>query len=222
MNINLKLDIPLFNYPTLKVKTNLLLYPYFCTEDDVLNPFEDFNEDKNFIRKIIFDNSIRVMNKTKLIEKLGIVDEITLFSLRREYTICLSSHDVVKKLKADFVATLSRAKSLGDFSVRTTKKTDTIVLERILRDSRACILEYEDLIQEIESSRVVPRTFIKGISNPGSIESSGRLWWLSEMHPNIKDAYASSKYIYNNKKYKAGNFQIKEEYVPESRVEPEY
>jgi len=220
MNIELNITIPLINSTqTIKANSQLLLYPFYCMEADVVNPFEEFEENKSiFVRQIIFNNSIKVLTETKKLEMFNILAEEDLFALRREYTICLSTYELTKKMKLDYVGTISRAKKLGDFEVSTSKKTDSLVVDRLLKDTKECLEYFTGFIKELESEKVLPRYFAKGSLNITSTYSGSRLWWLSGMTPNITDAYASSKALYNNKQFKIGNFTVRRDYVPESRA----
>lgn len=220
MNVELSLTIPLVsNASDIKVNTQLMLYPFYCTEEDVVNPFEEFEDNKSvFVRQIIFNNSIKVLTDTKKLEMFNILQEEDLFALRREYTICLSTYEMTKKMKLDYVGTLNRAKKLGDFEVSTSKKTEGLVLDRLLSDTKECLQYFTNFIKELESEKVLPQYFSKGSKNITSTYSGSRLWWLSGMTPNLTDAFASSKAMYNNKLYKVGNFSVRRNYVPESRA----
>lgn len=220
MNVELNLTIPLLNNLTnIKVTTQLLLYPFYCTEEDVANPFEEFEDNKSvFVRQIIFNNSIKVLTETKKLEMFNILAEEDLFALRREYTICLSTYEMTKKMKIDYIGTISRSKKLGDFEVSTSKKTEGAVLDRLLADTKDCVQYFINFIKELESEKILPQYFAKASKNITSTYPGSRLWWLSGMTPNLTDAFASSKVLYNSKQYKVGNFNARGNYVPESRT----
>lgn len=220
MNVELNLTIPLLNNLTnIKVTTQLLLHPFYCTEEDVVNPFEEFEDNKSvFVRQIIFNNSIKVLTETKKLEMFNILAEEDLFALRREYTICLSTYEMTKKMKIDYIGTISRSKKLGDFEVATSKKTEGAVLDRLLADTKDCVQYFINFIKELESEKILPQYFAKASKNITSTYTGSRLWWLSGMTPNLTDAFASSKVLYNSKQYKVGNFNVRRNYVPESRA----
>lgn len=222
MNIQLNLKIPLINSNSINITGEFLLYPFYCIESDVLNPFEEFDKNQNkFVRQIIHNNSIKVLEKTRIIEQLGILTEEQLNRFRRDFTICLSTLEVTTKLKLDYIGTITRMKKLGDFEVQTSKKTEGDVLNKLLDTTEDCVKEAELFIKQIESERVLPVSFAKGSTNPDNTLILGRIWWLSEFNPKIRDAFANNKIPYGNNRYKAGYFTIKEnrDYVSEARAD---
>ena len=219
MNIDLKLEIPV-GTSVVKVKLTPLLYPFYCTEYDVIDNSEDLSVNINSIRKIIHNNSITVLNETKKLEELKILSEEDLFILRRDYTRCLSLYDYIKSSTANYVVSSSRSKNLGNFSVSTSQKMSTDSLKLSLEDNQNCIKKFKELIYELTDSLLpVAATFEKGSKNLTS-HTSNRLWAESDMFPLLNDAYASTKYTFLSKRYKAANYNIfKEYYVPKSRAE---
>lgn len=223
MNTNLKLKFNITNGSTtkvVKVTSDLLLNPMYATEEDILTVFGESSKDKgNQARKSIFNASLTVLRLTRKIEKLKILSDIDLFHFRRDFAICLATNDMAKILNKELSDSISRSKTLGDFTVSTSHKSDNVVLKNILSDTSNCVLEFKLLIEDTEMERVLPSTFVKSISNITS-RTSDKIWWNSNLPP-IRDAFASEKYIYNGNTYKAGSFNIKEyqrfrgnDYVP--------
>ena len=214
MNIDFKLKLPLIKIEepteklTLLVYAQVLLQPLYALESDVISPFTDL-KDSHFpwIRKLLFNNSLTVYRLTHFLEKTKLISTEDLFLLRRDFVICLVTNDMAKQMNKDLASQISRAKSLGDFSVSTSKKGDSSVLLQILSDSSNCISEMKSLIIDLEQSTVVPVSFVKGRYNPRT-QKKGRLWWHSGLPERIKDGYGNEKYYLNGIGYKAGSFNL--------------
>ena len=211
MNVNLKLKLPIINNSTqeersLVVESSLLLNPLYALEEDILGPFDEVKEeDLPWIRKVLFNSSLTVYRLTKKLEELKLIKSDDLILLRRDFTICLASNEIAKQMNKNNIASMSRAKSLGDFSVSTTNKNDPTFLLKIASDTALCIEEMKKLINDILQSNILPSVFVKGSMNPSTRES-GRLWWLSELPIKIYDGYASQKYLFNGNLYKAASY----------------
>lgn len=215
MNIDFKLKLPLINEETsetsfLNVSAQLMLKPLYALESDVISPFETLDE-KSFpwIRKLLFNASLTVYRLTKFLENTNIISKDDLFLLRRDFVICIVTNEMSKQLNKDLAASLSRSKTLGDFSVSTSKKGDSSVLLQLIRDSSDCIAEMKQTIEDLQQSSILPATFVKGQYNPRT-KLIGRLWWHTELPVDIKDGFASKKYHYNGDSYKAGTFNIRD------------
>ena len=214
MNVNLKLKLPLISLSNplekkvITVSTQLMLNPIYALEEDVITPFTTLKEEQlPWVRKLLFDSSITVYRLTKTIEKLNLITEEDLFSLRRDFVICMVTNEMAKQLYKDALSTISRSKSLGDFSVSTSTKSDSAAISRIMSDSNSCITGMKALISDMELSGLTPATFTKGASNP-STRKSARLWWHSDLPYKITDAYVSNKYWFNSNGYKASTFNL--------------
>lgn len=214
MNIDFKLKLPLVNKEDvsdtslLLISTQLLLSPLYALESDVISPFSGL-EDSQFpwIRKLLFNASLTVYRLTKSLESISIISQEDLFMLRRDFVICIVTNEIAKQMNKDLAATLSRSKSLGDFSVSTSTKGDHSVLLQIIKDSNACVEEMKQAISDLEQTSILPTSFVKGRYNPRTVKSS-RLWWHSELPVNVVDGYASKKYYINDRGYKSGNFNL--------------
>lgn len=213
MNINLKLKLKLVNQQAeikvIKTSATILLNPYYASEDEIISVFSDLTDEKLLLtRKLIFNNSILALNLTRTVEKLNILPSVELFALRRDLTICLTTNDLAKHLNKDLINANQRSKTLGDFAVSTSTRADNTVLKEVLANSSNCIAELKGLILDIESERVLPKAFTKGILNPNS-KMSSRLWWLEDFPIKISDSYATTKYMWNGEKYKAASFNLR-------------
>ena len=215
MNVNLKIKLPLVNInnPLDKkiytIDSYLLLNPFYALEEDVLNPFTQVQqEDMHWVRKVLFNSSIKVYRLTKVLEELNYLNPEELALLRRDFTICLSVNEVGKQLYKDISAQISRSKTLGDFSVSTTKRNDLGLINKTLSDSNNCIEEMKKLIEDIKESNITPSSFVKGKTNERTL-GSDRLWWLSDLDDKVSDGFASKKYLYKGRKYKAGFLNFK-------------
>lgn len=214
MNIDFKLKLPLISIedPTKKnsinIYSHLMLKPLYALESDVISSFSNL-EDKDlpWVRKLLFNSSLTVYRLTKPLEGLSIISKEDLFLLRRDFVICIVTNEIAKQSNKDLAASISRAKTLGDFSVSTSKKGDSAVLLQIIKDSSDCIDEMKDLINDLEQSTILPRSFVKGRYNPRT-RVTGRLWWHSELSERVVDGFASKKYYKNNTGYKAGTFNL--------------
>lgn len=214
MNIDLKLKLPLVNIDddtktsTLLVSAQLLLTPLYALESDVISPFSDITDEHfPWIRKLLFNASLTVYRLTKMLEKSKWFSLEELFSLRRDFVICLVTNDIAKQMNKDLASAISRSKSLGDFSVSTSKKGDSAVLLRIIDDSNSCVAEMKQLILDLEQSNILPASFVKGRFNTRT-KKENRLWWHTDLSPNITDGYASTKYYQNGRGYKGGTFNL--------------
>ena len=220
MNIQLDITIPLLNnFTDIKVSSTVFLHPFYCLEDDILNPLDEEFKDipLSYVRRLIFNNSISVYRETQALEKSNFLPTEFLYSLRRDYTICLTTLETLKKIKAHSTGSSSRSKRLGDFQVVHSDIFNPIVLQKMLNDYSDCQDEFKDLIKDLKEENNLPKAFSKASKNTNTTYSN-RLWWLSENYP-LKDAYASSKIYYLDKKYKVGNIMLPEDkYVSKARI----
>lgn len=212
MNINLKLSLPLIdsdgNEKNIKIDSDLFLFPFYAVESDITSSFPSVREeDIKFIRQSIHNASMQVDRNTSLIEAKQLLSTKELFSLKRDYVICLVINETAKRLNSDQVKKVSKSKSLGDFSVSTSSDAgDNLILKKVFEDSNNCIEELNKLISDAEQDLILPVDFIKGRSNARNFQSSGRLWWLRDdgVIFRVIDGYASTKYWFNGNRYKTG------------------
>lgn len=213
MNINLKLNIPLVHEETgdtlkAKVKSDVLLNPFYATEEDILPKFNDLTEeDIYYLRKQIFNASLTVNRLTEKIEMLRVLSPTQLFAMRRDYVICLATLDLAKRVSSFLKKAQSQSKTLGDFSVSRSETSDNTSITTIINTSLECIKEMNNLIMVTEQERVLPREFIKGRYNTSNIQANDRLWWLKDFdvgYTRSPDGFASVKVNYKGNNYKAG------------------
>lgn len=205
MNLNIQLTIPFKNsQETIKVETNTCLTPFFVTERELLNVYlqEWSPRFEVSARELIFYASIRAEETLKL--KLKFIPEDELFSLKRQLTLCIATIAFGNKFNSDFIKSMSRSKTLADFTVSTTVSNDTGFLMNIIKDAQACVSDIESIIQELNSGDSTARLFVKGKLNFGNYDTS-RLW----LHRNIEEAYsrethASKKEYVNGRLFKNG------------------
>lgn len=208
MNIQLDLKIPFINATgNLIVSADLLLSPFYVSEKELLSTYLTTYTNDQFLaaREIIFSSSITAdelinNNLDKLPEK-----ELALF--RRNLTLCLAIVAFGNKFNADYIKSLSRSKSLAEFSVSTTTTNDPQFVVNIIKDAKQCVEDAKELIDAIAlNGEGLIKTFIKSELNPHSNEVN-RLWHHYVLPIKSREAYASEKTYFNGRFYKnGGNF----------------
>ena len=210
MNINLKLSIPFKDTnETLTVVADTLLEPFYITEREVLSVFLEEYSDRfvKGVREIIFYSSIKANEILEL--KLQHFDIEELKTIRRQLTLCLAIIGFGNKFNSDFIKSMSRSKTLADFTVSTTVANDSGFLNNIIKDAQTCVNDLTSLIQEINSGDSVARLFVKGQSNTLNYDSS-RLWAHRSLTSFSTETHASLKKPFNGRYYKnGGNYVTK-------------
>lgn len=210
MNINLKLSIPFKDTDeTLTVVVDTLLEPFYITEREVLSVFLEEYSDRfvKGVREIIFYSSIKANEILEL--KLQHFDIEELKTIRRQLTLCLAIIGFGNKFNSDFIKSMSRSKTLADFTVSTTVANDSGFLNNIIKDAQTCVNDLTSLIQEINSGDSVARLFVKGQSNTLNYDSS-RLWAHRSLTSFSTETHASLKKPFNGRYYKnGGNYATK-------------
>ena len=210
MNINLKLSIPFKDTDeTLTLVADTLLEPFYITEREVLSVFLEEYSDR-FIkgaREIIFYSSIKANEILEL--KLQHFDIEELKTIRRQLTLCLAIIGFGNKFNSDFIKSMSRSKTLADFTVSTTVANDSGFLNNIIKDAQTCVNDLTSLIQEINSGDSVARLFVKGQLNTVNYDSN-RLWAHRNLTSFSTETHASLKKPFNGRYYKnGGNYVTK-------------
>lgn len=204
MNINLKLSIPFKDTnETLTVVVDTLLEPFYITEREVLSVFLEKYSDR-FVkgaREIIFYSSIKANEILEL--KLQHFDIEELKTIRRQLTLCLAIIGFGNKFNSDFIKSMSRSKTLADFTVSTTVANDSGFLNNIIKDAQTCVNDLTSLIQEINSGDSVARLFVKGQLNTVNHDSN-RLWAHRDLPSFSTETHASLKKPFNGRYYKNG------------------
>ena len=210
MNINLKLSIPFKDTDeTLTLVADTLLEPFYITEREVLSVFLEEYSDR-FVkgaREIIFYSSIKANEILEL--KLQHFDIEELKTIRRQLTLCLAIIGFGNKFNSDFIKSMSRSKTLADFTVSTTVANDSGFLNNIIKDAQTCVNDLTSLIQEINSGDSVARLFVKGQLNTVNYNSN-RLWAHRNLPSFSTETHASLKKPFNGRYYKnGGNYATK-------------
>ncbi len=210
MNINLKLSIPFKDTDeTLTLVADTLLEPFYITEREVLSVFLEEYSDR-FVkgaREIIFYSSIKANEILEL--KLQHFDIEELKTIRRQLTLCLAIIGFGNKFNSDFIKSMSRSKTLADFTVSTTVANDSGFLNNIIKDAQTCVNDLTSLIQEINSGDSVARLFVKGQLNTVNYDSN-RLWAHRDLPSFSTETHASLKKPFNGRYYKnGGNYVTK-------------
>lgn len=210
MNINLKLSIPFKDTDeTLTLVADTLLEPFYITEREVLSVFLEEYSDR-FVkgaREIIFYSSIKANEILEL--KLQHFDIEELKTIRRQLTLCLAIIGFGNKFNSDFIKSMSRSKTLADFTVSTTVANDSGFLNNIIKDAQTCVNDLTSLIQEINSGDSVARLFVKGQLNTVNYDSN-RLWAHRNLPSFSTETHASLKKPFNGRYYKnGGNYVTK-------------
>lgn len=204
MNINLKLSIPFKDTDeTLTLVANTLLEPFYITEREVLSVFLEEYSDR-FVkgaREIIFYSSIKANEILEL--KLQHFDIEEIKTIRRQLTLCLAIIGFGNKFNSDFIKSMSRSKTLADFTVSTTVANDSGFLNNIIKDAQTCVNDLTSLIQEINSGDSVARLFVKGQLNTINYDSN-RLWSHRNLPSFSTETHASLKKPFNGRYYKNG------------------
>jgi hypothetical protein len=150
MNIQLNLKIPFINATgNLIVCADLLLSPFYVSEKELLNTYLVTYTNDQFLaaREIIFSSSITADELIK--DNLDKLPEKELALFRRNLTLCLAIVAFGNKFNSDFIKSLSRSKSLAEFSVSTSATNDPQFVVNIIKDAKQCIEDAKELIDAI-------------------------------------------------------------------------
>lgn len=187
---------------------NTMLTPMYTTESELLALFVDEEEyDKYYLkaREIAFTSSIRAEEYLKGKLTSGTIPEETLLLLRRELSQCFGVNGLANFFFKGYRESVSRSKTLGEFSVSTTVKNNTYALRDIINSSKDCIKDAKRSVEEFKHlAASMGASFNKGACNLGS-RFSYRLWFHNNLPERSTQIYASEKYgHYNGNRYKDG------------------
>ncbi len=202
MNINIKIKIPLLaGESSLSFSENLLLTPLYITERELLARYlTKYTEDQfDSAREIIFYNSLRADEMVG--NKLDNLSTKEQFSFKRKLTLCLSVIEFGNKFNTDYIKSLSRSKSLAEFSVSTSSTNDPQFVLNIIKEAKDCVSNIEDIINRAGEGLI--RTFVKGALNANAVDSD-RLWHHYNLDVPSNIPYASKKKEFNGRYYKNG------------------
>lgn len=202
MNININIKIPLKDQEdVLKISENLLLDPLYITENELLSVYLVKYTDDHFkaAREIAFYSSLKadeIIGKT-----IDCFSDKEKFSFKRQLTLCLAIISFGNKFNTEYIKSLSRSKTLAEFSVSTSSTNDPQFVVGIIKEAQECVSDIKDALSM--SGDVLIRTFVKGANNPLN-NTSNRLWHHFNLQDKSTKTYASEKKYYNGKYYKNG------------------
>lgn len=205
MNININFKIPILNTSSyISFNENILLSPFYVTEKELLSVYltEYTDEQLKLAREVIFYNSIEADNLFRnVLESLTPQEQ---FALKRRFTLCMSIISFGNKFNIDYVKSISRSKTLAEFSVSTSKTNDPYFVVNIIKEAKECVDTLKDIINR--SGEGLIRTFVKGMLNSKNLDSN-RLWHHFNLPFQSQEIHATKKKEFNGRYYKnGGNF----------------
>lgn len=192
------------------VTLNTMLSPMYTTEAELLAFFVDEEEYEKYYlkaREIAFTSSLRADEYLKARMKLTKLLPEHALLFKRELSQCLAINGLANYFFKGYNESVSRAKTLGEFSVSTTVKNNTSALRDIISNSNDCIKDAKKAIDEISalSGSGLGVSFSKGSLNIGS-RFSYRAWFHNNLPERSEKLFASDKYRHpNGNMYKDGN-----------------
>lgn len=187
---------------------NTMLTPMYTTESELLTLFVDEEDyDKYYLkaREIAFTSSIRAHEYVNSKVRFLNLPPQQLILLFRELSQCFGVNGLANFFFKGFGESVSRSKTLGEFSVSTTVKNNTYALRDIINSSRDCIKDAKKALDELKHLGTSYGVAVnKGACNIGS-KFSYRLWFHNNLPERSTEIYASEKYgHYNGNRYKDG------------------
>lgn len=205
MNIKIDIKIPFKNSAdALSASADILLSPFYASEKELLGTFlETYNKAQfESAREIIFYNSITADDMIK--DNLKDLSEKELALFRRNLVLCLSTIAFGNKFNSDFLKSLSRSKSLGDFSVSTSATNDPQFVVNIISNAKKCVEEAKEAIESFSlNGEGLIKSFVKGDLNANA-KQSDRLWHHYNLALKSSETHASKKKPFNGRFYKNG------------------
>lgn len=190
----------------LNLSINTLLTPMYVTEGQLLSMFVE-DEDRYYLkaREIAFTSSLRARDYLEYkLQSLNLPEGYT-ESLVRELAQCFGVNGLATALFKTFGESVSRSKTLGEFSVSTSIKHSTHALRDIMNSSRDCVDEAKKAVDELKHlAASYGRATSKASCHPSS-RFSYRLWFHNNLPERSDQIYASEKYRhYDGNIYKDG------------------
>lgn len=186
------------------VAANVLLDPFYATEEDISSPFLlETSAYIESIRRIIFNGSISIDN---LIEMLHLNMNLTdkqLFILKRDYVICYGIYELGKQINLDYLKSQNKSKFLGDVKVSLEVQNDPQFLTMTLKDAKDCLDAITGLLEDMSGSESMINTFVKGECNPNN-KVSWREWWTAYPLRTVPMAATKEREYPNKKVSKVG------------------
>lgn len=205
MNLRLSLKIPFTNSATiLTVVADTCLNPFYVSEKELLSIFLDKYTEEQFssAREIIFFNSITADDLIRDSLKNLSEKEIALF--KRNLTLCLSTIAFGNKFNSDFIKSLSRSKSLAEFSVSTSATNDPQFVVNLIRNATQCVEDAKEALESYAANgEGLIQSFVKGARNAKAVQVD-RLWHHYNLLIQSTETYASAKKQFNGRYYKNG------------------
>ena len=147
MNINIDFNIPVKNSnKQLNFKVDLLLTPFYVTESELLSTYLDEWSYKQIqsARSIIFKNSLEA---DRLIgRRLTKIPKEELFMLKRQLVLCMSIRDFGNKFNSDYISSLSRTKTLAEFTVSTSSNNNPQFVINTINQAKDCVHDIKEAI----------------------------------------------------------------------------
>lgn len=206
------------SYETAEVTINTMLTPMYASEAEVLSMFVDEEEYEKYYlktREIIFNSSIRANDYlSSRLKLIGLSPEHVLL-FKRELATCYAVNGMANHLYKNYGESISRSKTLGEFTVSTSVKNSTIPLRSIMESSKECTKEAKKAIDELTHlAASMGMCFDKGSWNISN-RFSYRLWFHNHLPERSSQIFATTRHDFNGNKYKDGTRGIN---VPKSRT----
>ena len=179
-----------------------MLSPFYITEEELLSTYLDDYTDKyiHSARQIIFKTSLEV---DRLVGKrMSNMVKEEVFAFKRQLTLCMCIIAFGNKFNKDYVTSLSRTKTLAEFTVSTTSNNSPQFVMNTINDAKTCVNDLKEALSYIGIN--IASTFVKGSLNGLNNSPSYRLWHHFDLGRQSQATYAATKKPYNGKYYKNG------------------
>lgn len=190
----------------LSISANLMLDPYYISETAILSAYveeQDYDKYLPKAREIIYNSSLRALEFVTRV--LGTtLPESYLILYKRELALCFAMESFGNHYYNGYTESLSRSKSYGEFSVSTTVKNGTNLVNSRIQGAKDCIDGIKQEIKNLADMNNGLGLFnVKGIDN-SSNPLSFRLWFHNNLPERSKEIFASGKVWYHGNIYKEG------------------
>ena len=206
MNINIDFKIPIKDKNTqLKFKVDLLLTPFYVTESEVLSTYLDEwnNKQVESARNIIFKNSLEA---DRLVgRKFTHQPKEEVFMLKRQLVLCMSVRDFGNRFNSDYISSLSRTKTLAEFTVSTSSNNNPQFVINTIDEAKQCVDDIKEAISLLGAGLI--STFVKGSLNNQNNNGVYRLWHHFNLPAISQQTTASVKRPFNGRYYKNGGLR---------------
>lgn len=191
----------------LSLTVHTMLTPLYITEAELLTLFEKEGDTKSLhkAREIAFASGLRAEEYLRLkFRSMNIWPE-HLQLLTIELAKCFAINAMANYFYRDFSESLTRSKTLGEFSVSTTTRHSPQAIKHLLDESKACIDEAKQAAEDYRhmAGLGLGLSVVKGLDNIKN-KYSWRTWFHNNLPARSEDIYASEKRGYNENMYKGG------------------